>query len=324
MARLQLTLACGDYDLTRALIDGSVAPQGIDLIPITLPSPERHWRLVRGQEFDICEFSMAGYLAALDTDLPYTAIPVFPHRRFRHSYVFVNAEAGIREPRDLAGRSVGLRTWQTTAGVWVRGILASAYGLPLQEVRWYTEHEEETPLTLGSGWHLERLPESANIDEMVASGELAAALYPNLLPSIARGDRRVRRMWDNSREVEQEYFRQTGIFPIMHTVVIRKGLLQEHPWVALSVMQAFQEAKERAYRYLDNPRTVPLAWVADLLDEQREVLGTDPWVYGFAPNRHNLDTFCAYSHEQGLTSRRIDPAELFVPMTLEGIPKYVE
>ena len=200
MARLQLTLGCGDYDLTHALIDGSVAPPGVDFIPLTMASPERHWRLVRGHEFDVCEFSLASYLAGRAVGLPYTAVPIFPHRRFRHSYVFVNAAAGIREPRDLAGRRVAVRTWQTTAGVWLRGILASECGLPLREVHWFAEHAEETPLAL-EGWRFERLPEDANLDQMVATGALDAAVYPNILPSIAHGDPRVRRLWEDRKSV---------------------------------------------------------------------------------------------------------------------------
>ncbi len=159
---------------------------------------------------------------------------------------------------------------------------------------------------------------------MLLAGELDAALYPEILPSILRGDPRVRRLWPDSRAAEQAYFRRTGIFPIMHTVVIRNRILAEHPWVARSLLDAFTRAKQQAYDYLENPRTVALAWVRDLLDEQKALMGPDPWVYGFAPNRHTLATFCQYGHTQGLTRRLIDPAELFVPTTLDELPKYVE
>ncbi|HLI29028.1 MAG TPA: ABC transporter substrate-binding protein [Chloroflexota bacterium] len=324
MARLTLTLACGDYDLTRGLLQGTVVPQGIDLIPLTMPSPERHWRLARGQEFDICEYSLASYLVSREGDLPYTAIPVFPHRRFRHSFVFVRAAAGIERPEDLIGKRVAVRTWQTTAGVWMRGILASEYGVPLDRVRWFAQHEEDLPLSLPPGVRVERLPADANIDTLLVEGELDAALYPEILPSLLRGDPRVRRLWPDSRAVEQAYFRRTGIFPIMHTVVIRNRVLEAHPWVARSLLDAFTRAKQQAYAYLENPRTVALAWVRELLDEQKALLGPDPWVYGFAPNRHVLATFCQYAHAQGLTRRPIDPAELFVATTLDELPKYVE
>ena len=323
MARLALTLACGEYDLTRGLIDGSVQPQGIDLLALTMPSPERHWRLVRGHEFDVCEFSFAGYLAAQGHDLPYTAIPVFPHRRFRHSYTFVNAAAGIEAPRDLVGKRVAVRTWQTTAGVWMRGILADVYGVPLADVKWVAQSEEDTPLAL-RGYSLERLAPDADLDALLVNGEIAAALYPEVLPSIKSGDARVRRLWPDSRAVEETYFQSTGIFPIMHLVVIRNTILEQHPWTARALLDAFQRAKERAYASLENPRTVALAWVQGLLEEQQAVMGADPWVYGFAPNLHNLTTFCGYGHAQGLTERRFDPAELFVPSAMDDLPKYAE
>ncbi len=324
MAKLQLTLACGDYDLTRGLIEGTTPPQGIDLIVLTMPSPERHWRMTKGQEFDVCEFSMASYLASREAGLPFTAIPAFPHRRFRHSFMVVNAKAGIQQPSDLRGKRVGLRTWQTTAGVWQRGMLQSEYGLPVDQVRWVAQSEEDIPLQLPPGISLERLPADANLDTMLADGELEAAFYPELLPSLARGDSRVRRLFHDSKAEEQAYFRKTGIFPIMHTVVIRDEILRAHPWVAQNLLQAFERAKEQAYRRLENPRTVSLAWMRDLLEEQRAVMGPDPWVYGFAPNRHTLETFCEYGHQQGLTRRRLSAEELFVPDTLAEIPKYVE
>jgi 4,5-dihydroxyphthalate decarboxylase len=324
MAKLTLSFACGQYDLTQGLIDGSTAPQGIDLIPMIMSSPERHWRLARGHEFDICEFSMAGYLVGHEAGLPYTAIPVFPHRRFRHGYAFVNTNAGIARPSDLAGKRVCVRTWQTTAGVWLRGILASSYGLALDQVQWFSEHEEETPLEVPAGWHLERLPAGSDVDALVAAGELQGAIYPETLPAVTRGDPRVRRLFPDSRAEEQAFYRQTGIFPIMHTVVIRNTILEAHPWVAQSVMQAFEQVKERAYRRLDNPRTVTLAWVRDYVADEHAVLGPDPWVYGFEPNRANLEQFCAYGHEQGLTRRRLSVEELFVPSTLDELPRYAE
>jgi 4,5-dihydroxyphthalate decarboxylase len=324
VAKLQLTLACGDYDLTRGLIEATTPPQGIDLVVLTMPSPERHWRMTKGQEFDVCEFSMASYLASREAGLPFTAIPAFPHRRFRHSFMVVNAKASISQPSDLRCKRVGLRTWQTTAGVWQRGMLQSEYALPVDQVRWVAQSEEDIPLQLPPGISLERLPADANLDAMLADGELEAAFYPELLPSLARGDSRVLRLFPDSKAEEQAYFQRTGIFPIMHTVVIRDEILRAHPWVAQNLLQAFDKAKEQAYRRLENPRTVSLAWMRDLLEEQRAVMGADPWVYGFAPNRATLETFCEYGAQQGLTGRRWRAEELFVPDTLTDIPKYVE
>jgi 4,5-dihydroxyphthalate decarboxylase len=324
VAKLQLTLACGDYDLTRGLIEGTTPPQGVEFVVLTMASPERHWRMTRGLEFDVCEFSMASYLASREAGLPFTAIPVFPHRRFRHSYMVVNARSGIERPSDLAGKKVALRTWQTTAGVWQRGMLQSEYGCPLNQVTWITQSEEDIPVKLPPDVRLERLPEDANLDAMVADGEIQGAFYPELLPSLVRGDPRVRRLFPDPKAEEQDYFRKTGIFPIMHAVVIKNEVLDAHPWVAVQIMQAFEKAKAQAYQRLENPRTVSLAWMRDLLEEQRAVMGDDPWVYGLEPNRHNLETFCEYGHQQGLTSRRYTAEELFVPSTVAELPKYVE
>ncbi|MDX1748289.1 MAG: ABC transporter substrate-binding protein, partial [Halobacteriales archaeon] len=147
---LELTLACGDYDLTDALITGEVEPDGIDLTALTYPSPMRHWRMLRHTEFDVCELSMGSYLSSrsMREDFPFTAITVFPHRRFRHSYMFRNDDAGIDDPGDMAGCRVGLRTWQTTAGVWMRGIAKEHYGLDLADVTWYTDDTEDVPLDI--------------------------------------------------------------------------------------------------------------------------------------------------------------------------------
>jgi 4,5-dihydroxyphthalate decarboxylase len=324
MGNIQLTLACGEYDLTRGLIYGLTRPQGVDLIPLILPSPERHWRMTRGAAFDICEFSMASYLAARENELPFTAIPAFPHRRFRHSYCLINTNKGIERPSALRGKRIGLRTWQTTAGVYMRGMMASDYGVPLGSVHWLTKDEESIPLNIPSSIHVERLPAGIDYDELLTKGELDAAFYPELLPSFMRGDPRVRRLWPDSKAEEQAYFERTRVFPIMHTVVIRNDLLDRYPWLAVTLFQAFERAKERAYIELRNPRTVALAWMHDLLDEQRRVLGPDPFAYGIAANHHILERFCGYAHEQGLTSRCYRPEELFHPSTLTEIPKYVE
>lgn len=322
MANLHLTLACGDYDLTRPLLDGTVGAQGIDLTVLTMPSPERHWRFIRHGEFDICELSMSSYLMARAAGRPFNAIPVFPHRRFRHSYIFVNADAGVREPRDLMGKAVGLRTFQTTAGLWTMGILQEHYGVDLRSVRWFTQDEEDIPFTPPPGLHLQRLPPDKSIDRMLVEGELAAVIYPEILPALARGSAKVRRLFSDYRREEMEYFRKTGIFPIMHTVVIREAVLEQHPWVARNVHRAFQRAKELAYRRLEDPRTLALAWVMERLEEQKRLLGPDPWAYNLEDNRKNLETLIAYSHDQGLIDRLFPLEELFFPSSLDQLPAY--
>lgn len=323
MANIRLTLACGDYDLTRALVDGSVQPAGIDLTVLAMPSPERHWRMMRFEEFDVAELSMSHYLVARATDRAFTAIPVFPHRRFRHSFVFCRADAGIEAPADLNGKRIALRTFQNTAGVWMRGILADDYGLDLESIHWFTQDEEETPWAPPAWLRIDRVPAGGNIDRMLMAGELDAAIYPEILPSFAKGDPRVRRLFPHPKEAEREYFQRTGIFPIMHTVVVKDEVLGAFPWVAVSVLKAFREAKAACYRRLEDPRQAALAWVQDLLEEQRAVLGPDPWPYDLESNRVALSTLVRYSCQQGLIPSEFPVEELFAENALSESPRYV-
>ena len=323
MARLQLTLACGDYDLTQPLTDGTVRPRGIDLVVVTLPSPERHWRMLRHEEFDVCELSMASYLVERSRGERFVAIPVFPHRRFRHSYVFVNADKGIEGPQDLAGRRVGLRTFQNTAGVWVRGMLQHDYGVDLGSIQWVTQDEEDVPIDAVRRFRVERVPQGTTIDEMLVRGELDAVIYPDTLPSFERQVPSVRRLFRDARAEEEAYYRRTGIFPIMHTVVVKGSVIERWPWVAVNLLEAFELAKQECYRRLRDPRRVSLAWALHLLEEQRRILGPDPWAYGLEPNRRAIETIALYAYEQGLTERLVTPEELFFPSTLERIPRFL-
>lgn len=323
MTNLRLTLVCGDYDLTRALIDGSAQPAGIDLAVLTMPSPERHWRMMRFEEFDVAELSLADYLVAHSSGRPFTAIPVFPHRRFRHSFIFCRADGSVERPEDLNGNRIGLRTFQTTAGVWMRGILADDYGVDLTSIRWCTDDEEALPWEPPSWLHLERAPEGTNIERMLLEGQLDAAIYPENLPSFVRGDPRVRRLFPDPRTVERDYFQRTGIFPIMHTVVVRNDILRSAPWVAVSMLRAFRAAKEQCYRRLEDPRQTALAWVQDLLEEQRTLLGPDPWPYTLEANRVALATLIRYAHAQGMIPREPAIEELFAENALSESPRYI-
>ena len=323
MGRIRLTLACGDYDLTRALIDGTVQPAGVELTVLPMPSPERHWRTMRFEEFDVAELSMSHYLVAHATGRELTAIPVFPHRRFRHSFIFCRTGAGIERPKDLDGRRVALRTFQNTAGVWTRGILADDYGVDLARIRWLTQDEEETPWEPPSWLRIDRVRAGGNVDRMLVEGEVDAAIYPETLPSFARGDARVSRLFEQPKKAEQDYFQRTGIFPIMHTVVVKNEVLRSFPWVAVSMLQAFRAAKAECYRRLADPRQTALAWAQDLFEEQRALMGPDPWPYALEPNRTALETLVRYSHAQGLIPRAPAIEELFAENSLSESPRYV-
>ena len=322
---LHLSLACGDYDINRGIVDGLDKIQGVDAVPMTMPSPERHWRLMRHHEFDICELSMASYLAMRDRHSdPYIAVPAFPHRRFRHSYIFVNPAAGIRRAKDLEGKAIGLRTWQTTAGLWTRGILQEHYGVDIRSIAWYTQDEEDIPLDLASkGFTQKRVPEGENVDNMLLDGRLQALVYPELPPSYRSGDSRIVRLFEDAKTEEQRYFQATGIFPIMHAVVIREELVDQYPWLPMNVVKAFRASKDRAFRAMEDPRRVSLAWFREALEEQRSVMGDDPWAYDLPRNQHGVEAIAGYAYDQGLTSRRLSVDELFHPGGVDDPPKYV-
>lgn len=312
--KLKLTLACGNYEIVRAIKEGAVRPEGIELTVLTdMDSPARHWRMLRGREFDVAETSLSSYLMAKDRGHPFEAIPVYLHRRFRHGFIFVNKAAGIAKPTDLIGKKVGLKTFQATAILWLRGMLEHEYGVPHRSIHWITERDEDVAFEPPEGLTIEPAPEGRKVGEMLSEGEVQAVLHPEILDVFAQGDPRVGRLFPDYKQVEIDYYKRTGIFPIMHITAIKKEIADEHPWVAPVLMRAFEEAKKVAYRRLENPRIVPLAWYREAWEEQRDLLGPDPWEYGLGPaNRKNLETAIGYSHECGLISRRPEVEELFL------------
>ena len=326
MSRLRLTLACGDYDLTRPLREETVEAESIELTVVNLSSPERHWRMMRHLEFDVCELSMASYVLARDRGVArYTAIPAFPHRRMRHSFFLVNADSGVKRPKDLEGQKVGLRTLQNTASLWMRGILQDEYGVDLASITWVTQDDEDIPFVPPSWMKLERAPAGETLDAMLRSGKLACAMYPDLLPSFVDSTAsNIHRLFAHAKAEEMAYYKKTGFFPIMHTVVIRDEVLEKNPWVAKSLFKAFDEAKRAMNRSMRNPRTVSLVWMQDLLEEQRALMGPDPWIYGLEPNRKTLDAFHRYGQLCGLVTRPLASVdEWFYPSTLDTTPAYI-
>jgi 4,5-dihydroxyphthalate decarboxylase len=325
MTKPRVVLAVGDYDITRPLLDGAVPVQGVDLVALTYPSPQRHWRMLKHAEFDVAEMSLGSYVAARSGgDDSLVAVPVFPHRRFRHGYAFLSAAAGARQARDLAGQAVGVRSWQTTAGVWLRGLLAEHHGLPLDSVRWVAQDTEDVALSLPEGMRLEPAAEHENVVDLCVRGELAGLVYPEIPGPVLAGEPTIRRLFEDPKAAEQAYYRQTGIFPIMHVVALRAELAEQHPWLARNLMDAFEAAKATAFSRLRDPRTVSLAWLRALQEEEAALLGPDPWGYGLDDaNSHVLQTFLGYAMQQGVASRSMSPAELFLPSTLERPPAYV-
>jgi 4,5-dihydroxyphthalate decarboxylase len=314
--KIPLTLACGDYEIVRALKDGTVSPDGVDLTVLTaMDSTTRHWRFLRNRDFDMAEVSASSYIVARGQGLPFQALPVFLHRRFRHGFVFINTGKGIAKPKDLIGRKIGVKSFLVTAVHWLRGILEHEYGVPVQSIHWFAELDEDIDFPPPANLKLTRLPHDQSVETMLAEGELDAVLHSSLIKPLLKGDKRVGRLFPDYKAEEQAYFRKTGIFPIMHVMGIKPEIVERHPWVPINMFHAFNEAKALAMKRMENPRIVPLAWYREAWEEQESILGPDPWEYGLTPrNVHTLETLAGYSFEQGLTPRPMPLDELFLDM----------
>jgi 4,5-dihydroxyphthalate decarboxylase len=327
MSKLRLSLACWDYDRTRALADGSIQPEGIDLNYHNLFVEETFFRMLRNREFDAAEMSLSSYCVSLMREDPaFIAVPVFPSRFFRHSCIFVSEKSGIREPKELAGKRIGTPEYQMTAPVWIRGILQDEYGVDAASPEYWTGGEEEPgrdeklSLDLPAKIRLKPIGPKQTLAQMIAEGELDAMHTARTPSSFHTRPGTVKRLFENYVEVERAYFRKTKIFPIMHTVVIRRDVYQANRWIAQSLYKAFVQAQRRTYENLRTTMalTTMLPWQIAHVEEARRELGEDWWPYGFEPNRHVLDTFLRYHHEQGLSKRRLKPHELFASETLEA------
>ena len=311
---IPLTFACGDYAITRPLIDGIVKPDGIDLTVLTdMDSTTRHWRFYNNEDFDMAEASCSTYLVAKDQNKPFDAIPVYLHRRFRHGFVFINTNAGINEPKDLIGKKVGIKHWQVTAILWMKGILEHEYGVPHRSIDWYQELDQDIPVELPDDIRLKTLSDDKSVEDMVATGDLDACIHSSIIKPFMEGDPRVARLWPNFKNEEVNFFSKTGMFPIMHITGIKKSVVEKYPWVPINMYHALNEAKNLAMKKMVNPRIVPLAWYREAWEEQEQLLGTDPWEYGLgAQNRKTLENMINYSHEQALMKDKMSVDDLFL------------
>jgi len=312
--KLKLTLACGDYEIVRALKEGVVQPDGIELNILTrMDSSTRHWRFLRNREFDIAELSSSSYLLARDQGMPFESIPVFLHRRFRHGFAFINTGKNIHSPKDLIGKKIGVKSYQVSAIVWLRGILEHEYGVPHKSIEWFSEIDEDVEFIPPADLKLTRLDDSKSVEAMLVSGELDAVLHPDLIDPFIQKNPAVGRLFPDYKTQELNYFRKTGIFPIMHVMGLRREIVEQHPWVPVELYKAFEAAKAIGMKRMENPRIAPLAWYREAWEEQEEVLGSDPWEYGLSDrNRHTLETLVGYSYEQGLMKERLSLETLFL------------
>ena len=315
---LRFTLAGGHYDRTQALIDGEVKPSGAELTYLPMRPPEIFRRMLRYLEFDGSEMSMSSLLIGREQGIPLVAIPVFPSRKFRHSYIFCNVDAGIREPQDLIGKRVGAREYQLTANLWIRGILKHEYDVEAKDIRWFTEWEERIPVGTIEGVTVRRIPEGKTLDGMLINGEIDALIWPNIPNSVRRRSAKVRRLFEDYPRVEAEYYKKTGLFPIMHTVVLKRDVYERNPWLAVSLLEAYREAKERCFRQMDDPSAHSLVWFEACKEEQHRVFGSDPYPYNIRENRKVLETIIQYSVEQGLTKSPFSIEDLFAKNTLDA------
>jgi 4,5-dihydroxyphthalate decarboxylase len=312
---------CDYWDRTRPLMDGSVRPNGIDLNYIVVPLQDLFRRMVQHEEFDAAEMSLSTYVALVASGVrSFVGVPVFPSRNFRHGYLFVNASAGIDRPEDLRGKRIGVPEYQMTAALWIRAILQHDSGVAPSEMTWFTGgmrspgYVLRADVAMPSDVELSVIPQDRHLEEMLDAGDLDALISPVRPSSMVNGAGIVRRLFTNHREVEKDYYRRTGLFPIMHTVVVRRAIYENNPWVPANLFEAFERAKRqgRERMLVTGPLAVSLPWIPADLEEIDDVFGgQDPWIYGVEPNRKVLEAVIQYSFEQGLSERMVALEELF-------------
>ena len=324
MAKLKLKMALSHYDRHFPFFDGAVSLDGADLNVLLVGQSEplkhgvdRHERMLQKGEFDICELSLSSYLMAKSRGMPFTAIPVFPRRLFSMSQMWVRADAGIDSPKDLIGCKVGLSTFQTTLSVLAKGDLQSEYGVDWRKIEWVVAKEETVPFKPQEGVKIRLVPAGRKIGSLLEAGEIDALFMPHPPKEVLRGSGKIRRLFSNAKQEELNYFRKNRFFPIMHVVAFKNEVLEKNSWLARGVMEAFEKAKEVCRHYYDDPNWSRLVWGRHLFEEERSLLGDDPWPYGIARNRANLERFMGYSLDQGLMEKKPAVEDLFAPATLD-------
>ncbi len=326
MAKLTLSIAVGDYDRVRPLVDGSVQIDGVDPVFMLLEPEEIFFRAFRHADFDICELSMSSFTVKTGTgDCPYVGVPVFPSRAFRHNSIYIRTDRGIARPEDLKGRRIGVPEYQVTANVWTRAMLEQDYGVKPSDVTWVRGGYEQAgriekiALTLPSDVRVEDAPEGKTISGLLAEGAIDALIGPRAPSCFTAGHPHIGWLFADPAAAGAAWFRKTGIFPIMHLLGIRRTLADRHPWLPVAVMKAFEQAKARALAKLRDVAAtkVSLPFVEEQLLAARRLMGEDFWSYGLDANRHVLEAFLRRHHAEGLSSRLLAPEDLFHPSTHE-------
>lgn len=323
MHELDLSLAIHDYDHTRDLVEGRVATPGIRLRPITLSPPEINARFTLHREWQVSEFGLGKYVALRAAgDDSITAIPVFPARAFRQSAIYVAADSPLMRLEELAGRRVGIPEWAQTAVIYARGALTDHHGIDLASISWFQAgvsrpgRTEKVDIQLPEGVVVTSRPD-ATLEALLCDGEVDAIITAQPPDAVVRRDGSIRRLLVDPMAEEEAYFQSTGILPIMHTVAIRRDAYDTHPWIAVNLWKAFEEAKARSLARMRDVMgwRVPLPWVADHAERAATLFGDDPYPYGIQRNRRTLEAFLRWAHEQGVAGRRLTVEELFAPTT---------
>lgn len=324
MSLPKITLALSNYDRHLPLLDGTVGVEGFELEALAVDQTtrlkhgaDRHERMLQKGEFDVAELSLSSYLMARSRGMPFTAIPVFPRRLFSQSQMWINVNAGIERPGDLAGRKVGLNTFQTTLSVLAKGDLQSEYGAPWRRIHWYVSQAETVDFEAEEGASIRTIPPEKKIADMLDAGEIDALLLSRTPQSVVRGSTNVRRLFPDPRAEEARYFNKNGFYPIMHCVAFKDAALDEYPGAARAVFEAFEQAKEICRRYYDDPNWSRLVWGRHWTEEEKKVFGEDPFPNGVRKNRANLERFLGYARDQGLLAKDLSVEELFAEATLD-------
>ena len=309
--KVRLTMMTGDYEIVRALKDGTVKPKGIDLVMGGFPGADYiHDQVEDGKGCDINEFNGGAYVIAKQQGGNFTALPVFLHRRFRHGFIYVN-KAKVQKPSDLIGKRIGTGPMGAAANYWMRAYLEDA-GVPFDSVTWVYDREDGASRATRPGVKIEQAPKGKTTEQMLLDGEIEGMISPSINRMIDEHDSRVGRLWPDYKNVELDYYKRTGIFPIMHVTTIPMEIVAKYPWVVESLTHAFEEAKQMAFQRLINPRIVPLAFYRSAWEEERALLGPDPWEYGMSErNQKNYGTLVKYVHDQLLTGPTQSLHDLF-------------
>jgi 4,5-dihydroxyphthalate decarboxylase len=319
---IELTIACGRYDRTQPLIDGRVPVEGVDLTFLPLRPGETFWRMLNHGEFDASEMSLSSYsILRSEGDTRFIALPVFPSRVFRHSAVYLRADSTIKTPQDLRGKRIGVGDYQMTAAVWTRGFLSDDYGVKPEDIDWVIGRPVRT-IKPPEGIRCQFMKPDTTLEAMLEGGEIDALISVMIPPALGS---KFRRLFAEPRKVERDYYRRTGIFPIMHTFVLKRALYQANPWLAISFYRAFCHARDVAYYWMydTDALTVSLPWVIDELEETRKIFGPQVWDYSIEGSRPTLEALLRHLDEQQLTRRKMTIEELFVPNIGPALGEYM-